>query len=89
MNLLRLTVDRLTVSPVDVTSFFLIDNKKLKISKLRADSDATFDEKCNFMRLLSFYAEDRRTTEHYSRSNMGGLSYAALKITEDGEAGWS
>ena len=53
---MRLTVDRLTVSPVDVTSFFLIDNKKLKISKLRADSDATFDEKCNFMRLLSFYA---------------------------------
>ena len=44
------------VSPADVTYFSLIDNKKLKISKLRADSDATFDEKCNFMRLLSFYA---------------------------------
>ena len=32
---------------------------------------------------------DRRTTEHYSRSNIGGLFYAALKITEDSEAGWS
>ena len=31
-------------------------DKKLKLSKLRVDSDATFDEKCNFMRLLSFYA---------------------------------
>ena len=34
----------------------LCSDKKFKISKLRIDSDASFDEKLNFMRLLSFYA---------------------------------
>ena len=35
------------------------------------------------------YRWDRRTTDHYSRPILEDFFYAALKITEDGEAGWS